>query len=224
MVKTGNSILELFSMLAILLPVIPLLIILFKKLYSFPVIQLLTVACLLGFGEFLFRFIDIDTGRQQLINALFRTTDSTLLLLIFKVMSSGKRLSDFFNFVLISSTSIIVTLYCTTGIEKYHIAIRFVQAVLMIASAMIIMAQLVRTRDVLLFEMPIFWIASATFFYYCMSIFIDRITSTQMNGIVQANTDKIILFHLIHFVRYLFYIIAVIITGTGNDIYKSEKN
>ncbi|HUR11998.1 MAG TPA: hypothetical protein VM012_11540 [Flavitalea sp.] len=222
MVKTGSSILELFSMLAILLPVIPLLIIVFRKLYALPVIQLLTIACLLGFGEFLVRFINIDPAKENLVNALFRTTDCALLLLLFKVMSE-KKLSEILNFTLICSTSVFIAIYFTTGIEKHHAVIRYVQGFLMIGSSILVLAQLVRLRESLLFELPVFWIASATFFYYCMSLIIERITVGQV-ATTNASTDKIILFHLIHFVRYLFYIITVIITHPRQETLEPDND
>lgn len=211
MVKTGNSILVLFSFLAILLPAVSLLIIYFKKIHVFALVQLLAIGCLLGLGESIVRIAIMDPTRQQVIHELFGTADCTLLLLLFRVTATNKLLADVFNFLLITSLSIVVTIYCITGFEKYASIIKLIQGICMILTATLALGQQVSSRDTMLFERPLFWIGGATFFYYSMLLLIEKITNTHSNPAMEAAADKNILLHLVLFVRYLFYIISMII-------------
>lgn len=210
MQKTGNGILELFSLLAILLPVIPLFIIFYKKIHTVAAIQLLAVACLFGLASSVLRFTGTNAAQQHLMQEIFRGCDCTLLLLLYRVTATNKRIADIFNFLVICSVSIVVAIYATTGVEKYAFTIQSGQSVLMIAATLLAFSQLVSRRDLLLFESTLFWIGAATFFNYSMLLLIDQIGNR--NAALPISEDKLILMYLVQFVRYLFYVIAVVIT------------
>lgn len=230
MVKTGNSILELFSIVAIVLPLLPLLLILLKRLYDQPVMQLLGLVCLSDFAEyFLYRTNNIYIDRQM-ITELSRTVDCALLLLLFRISASSKRLAELFYFLLISSVSIVIAVYATNGTEKFAFPVSHLQSILLILSALLLLIQMVNSRTHFLFEMPLFWICAATFFYYSMYLLIEKITVPGVHPLQNTASDKQLLSHLAHFMRYILYIIAVIITHqpSGNqpaskkDVVRSE--
>lgn len=214
MQKTGNGILELFSLLAILLPVIPLFIVFYKKVHTIAAIQLLAIACLFGLASSLLRFTGTDAAQQHLMYEIFRGCDCTILLLLYRITATNKRIADIFNFLVICSVSIVVAIYATTGIEQYAATIRSAQSVLMIGATLLAFSQLVTRRDLLLFESTLFWIGAATFFNFSMLLLIDQIGSR--NTVLQISEDKMILMYLVQFVRYLFYVIAVVITENNS--------
>jgi len=217
MVKTGNSILELFSIVAIVLPLLPLLFILTKKLYKIPVVQLLAFACLLGFAEYFLYQINNHFINRQVTSALFRTAESACLLLLFKISVTSKRLSELYYFLLISSVSIVIAIYTTSGTEKFTISVSHFQSILMIFCALLMLIKLVNAKDLLLFELPLFWISGATFFYYSMYLLIEKITVPGVHPLQNTAEDKLLLSHLAHFMRYILYLIAVIITHPRRD-------
>ena len=218
--KTGVDILQLFSILAIILPVIPLFIIFYKKLHTIPAIQLLIVSLLIWQVSAIWLFSTEDPHQRQLIREIARGCDCTLLLLIFRVTATNKKLADTFNFLLISSVSIIVAIYATTGVERYTNIIKFVQSVLMIGATLLAFSQLMARRDLLLFESTLFWIGAATFFTYSMLLLINQIGSGNAQ---RVNEDKLILAFLVLFVKYLFYVITVVITeNTSRKEYNRE--
>src|SRR5688572_22234785 len=147
--KTGVDILQLFSLLAIILPVVPLFIIFYKKLYTLPSIQLLTVSLIIWLASSVFLFASKDAEQQQLVREIARGCDCTLLLLIYRVTATNKRLADIFNFLVISSVSILLAIYVTTGVERYDHIIKFIQSLLMIAGTLLAFSQLVNRRDLL---------------------------------------------------------------------------
>ena len=207
--KTGVDILQLFSLLAMILPVIPLFIIFYKKLYTLPSIQLLTASLLFWLASAILLFASNDAAQQQLIREIARGCDCTLLLLIYRVTATNKRVADTFNFLVISSVSIILAIYVTTGVERYTHIIKFVQSLLMIGATLLAFSQLVARRDILLFESTLFWIGAATFFTYSMLLLIDQIGSSNIQRVTE---DKLILAYLVLFVKYLFYVITAVIT------------
>ena len=211
MVKTGNSILELFSIVAIVLPLLPLLLILLKKLYDQQVMQLLGLICFLGFAEYLLYRSNNQFVNPQVTAELFRTGDCALLLLLFRISTTSKRLAELFNFLLISSVSIVIAIYATKGTEKFSFPISHLQSVLLILSSLLLLIQMVNSKTNMLFELPLFWICSATFFYYSMYLLIEKITVPGVNPLQNTASDKQLLSHLAHFMRYILYIIAVII-------------
>lgn len=211
MVKTGNSILELFSIVAIVLPLLPLFLILLKRLYQHPPLQLLGLVCLFGVAEYLLYRTGTNIINSRITTELFRSADCTFLLLLFRISALSKRMAEIFNFLLISSVSVVIAIYSTNGIEKIAFPVSYLQSILLILSSVLLLIQMVNTRTDLLFDLPLFWICAATFFYYSMYLLIEKITIPGVHPLQNTASDKQLLSHLAHFMRYILYIIATII-------------
>ena len=174
--------------------------------------QLLGIICLLAFAEHLLYLTSINSFNRQVISQLFRTGDCALLLLLFRISTSSKRLAELFNFLLISSVSIVIAIYSTNGTEKFAFPVSQLQSLLLAICALLLLIQMVNSKTDLLFELPLFWICAATFFYYSMYLLIEKITVPGVHPLQNTTSDKQLLSHLAHFMRYILYIIAVIIT------------
>ena len=218
MPKTGIGLLEILSLVAILLPLIPVFIIFISRTYKEDVLALLMVLCLVSFIQNLIlyipRFITLDV---LFIKASFHLINYIILLLLLQLVVEGKWLREGIKILLVSFVSVVITIYCTRGVPAYLGNIETAQALLMIVLNIVALLQLIRRHDIFIFFSPMFWIAGGTFFYYSMFLLTQSLP--EYKAIVQGEPQqqKRILLVVIILIQFVFYTIAATVAANKNQ-------
>ena len=109
MAKTGIGLLEILALVAILLPLVPVLIIFISRSYKTDTLALLMGLCLISFiGHlilYLPKFVPIDT---MFIRASFELFNYIILLLLLHMVIEGKWLRELLKIFLISFISVVL--------------------------------------------------------------------------------------------------------------------
>jgi hypothetical protein len=213
MPKTGIGLLQILSLVAILLPLVPVFIIFISKTYKEDVLALLMGLCLVSFIQNLIlyvpRFVQLDV---LFIRASFHLFTYTILLLLLQLVIEGKWLREGLKLLLVSFVSVVITIYIIGGISTYLGNIEIAQALLMIALNFIALLQLIRRHDIFIFLSPMFWIAGGTFFYYSMFLLTQSLPD--YNTILPAESQqKKVLILVIIVIQFVFYIIAATVAA-----------
>src|SRR5688500_11006330 len=152
MPKTGIGLLEILSLVAILLPLIPVFIIFISKSYKEDILALLMGLCLISFIQNLILYIPQFVALDILfIRASFHLINYIILLLLLHLVIEGKWLREGMKILLVSFVSVVITIYSTRGISAYLANIEMVQALLMILLNFIVLLQLIRRHDIFIF-------------------------------------------------------------------------
>ena len=209
MPKTGIGLLEMLSLVAILLPLIPVLMIFISKVYKEDVLALLMGLCLVSFIQNLIlyipRLIPLDI---LFIKAIFELMNYIILLVLLHLVIEGKSLREGIKILLVSFVSVVITIYSTQGIAAYLSNIEIAQALLMILFNFIVLLQLIRRHDIFIFQSPMFWIAAGTFFYYSMFLLTQALPDYKAVLQFVPQQQKKILLLIMIVVQFAFYIIA----------------
>ena len=218
MPKTGIGLLEILSLVAILLPLIPVFIIFISKTYKEDVLALLMGLCLVSFIQNLIlyvpRFVPLDV---LFIRASFHLINYIILLLLLQLVVEGKWLREGIKIVLVSFVSVVITIYSTRGIPTYLGNIETAQALLMIVLNVVVLLQLIKRHDIFIFFSPMFWIAGGTFFYYSMFLLTQSLP--EYKAIVQGEPQqqKRVLLLVIMLIQFVFYTIAAAVAANKNQ-------
>lgn len=222
MAKTGIGLLEILALIAILLPLIPVFFIFIQKSYKQDVFNLLMVLCIITFIQNLLFFIPgIYSGDFLFMTATFQLIDFIILVILLKRVITGRWIHESMKILLVSFVSVVITLYSLQKIQIYFNSIELVQAVLLMAITLIALFQLIMSQDIRIFLSPLFWIAAGTFFYYTMFFITQSLPeyNPTVSGIPYQ--QKKILLLIIILIQYIFYTIAVKVSGnkkTENDL------
>jgi hypothetical protein len=214
MEKTGIGLIEILALVAILLPLIPVLIIFISKTYKQDVLALLMGLCLVSFIQNLILYIPSFVPLDILfVRASFQLITFIILLLLLKLVIKEKWLHEAMKILLVSFVSVVITIYSTKGIFSYLGKIELVQALLLILLTLIALFQLIRSQDIFIFLSPPFWISGGTLFYYSMFLLTQSIPEYNPMLTGQQHPQKQVLLLIIIFIQFVFYIIAAIIAG-----------
>ncbi|HKH62528.1 MAG TPA: hypothetical protein VKA49_16910 [Flavitalea sp.] len=217
MPKTGIGLLEILSLVAILLPLIPVFIIFISKTYKEDILALLMGFCLVSFIQNLIlnllQFVPLDI---LFIKASFHLITYIILLLLLQLVIEGKWIREGIKILLVSFVSVVITIYITRGISVYLRNIEIAQALLMIVLNFIVLLQLIRKHDIFIFLSPMFWIAGGTFFYYCMFLLTQSLPEYKAVLQGESQQQKRALLLVIILIQFVFYIIAATVAANKN--------
>jgi len=217
MEKTGIGLLEIFGLVAILLPLVPVFIIVVLKTYKHDVLALLAILCLISFIQNLILYIPKFAVTDLIfIKATFQLVNFIILFIILETVIANKSLRKGMKMFLVSFVSVVLTTYSLQGISKYSGNIELAQGVLIIIVAVIALLQLIRIHDIFIFFSPMFWIATGTFFYYSMLLLTQSLP--EYNSVISGTLQqqKKILLLIIILIQFGFYIIAASVAGIKN--------
>lgn len=207
MVKTGISIPDALSILAILLPLIPILIISLRRAWFQDTMIFLGMICLLSFMHHLMVYIPrLVTSNTLFINSVFGLSEFALLLYLFKQVIQAYWVKQAIHTVLISFSSIAITTYALRGIESYASPLATASALIILPVAILALLQLIRERQLFIFQSPLFWIAGGNICYYSMFILTGLVAGK--GGSMATQQEKVILLSVINSIRFLFFIVA----------------
>lgn len=208
MVKTGLSIPDALSLLAILLPVIPIIIIFLRRSWQQDFMIFLGMICLLSCMQHVLVWIpSLTSVNITLINNIFGLGEFVLLLYLFNQVIPARWVKELLHTVLIAFTSIAITIYTLRGTEPYAFKLSFTAAFIMLLVAVVALLQLIRDKQLFIFQSPMFWIAGGNICYFTMFI-LTGFVGIQGNEGVALQHEKLILLSVINGIRYIFFIAA----------------
>jgi hypothetical protein len=208
MVKTGIGIPEIFSLLAILLPVIPILIIFIRRTWQQDIMIFLGAVCLLAFMQHLMVYIpQLVPVNIAYINGIFGLGEFALLLFLFKLTISSLWMREMLHTILISFTSVAITVYALRGTASHSFGLGMTAAFILLLAAIVALLQLIRDKQLFIFQSPMFWIAGGNICYFTMFI-LTGFVGSQGRGTLALQQEKLILLSVINDIRFVFFIVA----------------
>lgn len=205
------GIIELLFILALLMPLVLVLIILFRQDYVQKIFFVLAAVCLVSFAGH-FNIFGIP-GTDKL-EPFFIFLQSLGLIYLFRAVVYSSVIKQSFTVLLISFTSIVATIYLLKEIIPFRNKVEFAQNIILFCVALITLLELIRKQDVFIFHSPVFWITTGCLIYYSMFIMIQITVSLDHSSSKEkVEAEKNILLLIIELVRYIFYFVAITRSG-----------
>jgi hypothetical protein len=218
MVKTGVSIPEILSLVAILLPVIPILIIFIRRTWQQDIMIFLGAICLLSFMQHLMVYVPkLVPVNTTFINSIFGLGEFALLLYLFKLVIDTGWMREVMHTILIAFASVTITTYVLRGTETHSFILSMIAAFLLLLTAVIAILQLIREKQLFIFQSPLFWVAGGSICYFSMFI----LTGFVGRGTQALQQEKMILLSVINDIRFIFFIVAAYIAQPKKE--QTEK-
>lgn len=221
MVQTGTSIPLVLSLLAILLPLAPILIIFARRNRQQDIMIILGAVCLLSFLNHLMVYIPkLVPGNISFINGIFELGEFALLLYLFRQVIETALIRDLLYTILIAYLSVAITIFVLREVERYAFSVSMAGAVILLSASIITLVQLIRDKQLFIFQSPMFWIAGGNICYFTMYLLTGLVVA-QGKGSSGQQQEKMILLSIIHDIRGAFFIIAALCVipakGHGNN-------
>lgn len=205
MVKTGSTIQDIFGIIAMLAAIAPALIILFRRIWHSDALNFLMVLSLLSFMHQLFTaIIPVNQGGYTFAHAVFSLSEFILLLFLLRPAPKQKWMRDLFHIFSIAFLSVIITVYTIMGAGASGRTVEALQNLILLAAAILGMAQLLRSNQLYIFQLPIFWIISGAIAFSCMELLLAMVP----NGTTQPKQEMAIMQSLVVVIRSIFFIFA----------------
>lgn len=212
--KTGSSILFVFSLAAILLPLLPLAMILIRRSFDKPKMGVLAALCLIAFfRQVLLLVAPSPQSDDQFINALFDVAELTALMFLFRAVIQHKRLRQLFPPIMASLLSVVLTVYFLKGVSAYASGIGIFLSIFILLVSLLAIGYIMIDEQSFILSSPVFWIASGTFCYEAMFLLSEAIRAYEHELTADTATERFILLAAVYMVRYVFYIIAAYVSG-----------
>ncbi len=209
MVKTGSSILETLSLVAMLLSLGPVLIILFRRAWQSDLLNFLMVLSLLTFFQHLL------TGTSQLapsgrsfIQAVFSLGEFMILLYLFRPTTRQKWVRDLFNLFAIAFLSVVITIYAIKGPAASYGTIGALESVILLLAAVMTLLRLLKADQVFIFQLPMFWIIVGTLCYSSMYLLLELLQHDNGNIPADQQQEKLILLAVLNSIRSVLFMVA----------------
>ncbi len=204
----------MLSLVAILLPLIPVFIIFISKAYKEDVLALLMGLCLVSFIQNLILYIPRVVPLDILfIKASFELMNYIILLVLINLVIEGRWWREAIKILLVSFVSVVITIYSISGVEAYLANVEIAQASLMILLNFVLLLQLIRRHDIFIFQSPMFWFAGGTFFYYSMFLLTHALPEYKAVLQVGPQQQKKALLLIVIIVQFVFYVIAAAVAA-----------
>jgi hypothetical protein len=208
MPQTGNLFTDTFTEVCIFLPLLPVIIIFFKKIYHNEALNFLMILCLLNFIKGILLLIPgLIIISQVIINNIFALPELIILAFIFRVLFSGK-IKNILTVFFVAFLSSVITYYLLNGINQKREAMELVQELVILGISISGLLELIGNNDIHVFKLPLSWIAIGTIFYFSISILVTILNTPEPEFNRHINGDTQIILDIAGFARYLFYMLA----------------
>jgi hypothetical protein len=219
MVQTGIITIPYWiAIVALLLPLIPVFIIFFRRIITQESLNHLMILCLFLFIEQLVlqipQFASID---PKLANPAFRLGEFVILLWLFRSALQQKWLRELLSYFLVGFMCIVITIFLNRGLTAYSRNIDMVEDLVLVILSILVLLQLIRNQYMFVFQSPLFWIAGGTLCFYMMAFLIEVMAGNGLFTGEERETEKLILISGFSIVRSIFYIIAASIKQFKKD-------
>jgi hypothetical protein len=216
MPKTGIHFIDGFSLLLVVLPLLPVIILLVRRVYQSELILLLAILCVLQFLPSLILQVVSTTpiGRYSVLN-IFSLLELLIYLQIFRVFFE-KSTRKWLDIVVIALLSAMLTYYIVMGTGRFNEPLNFLQNGFVVILILTGLPLLIKHFDLRIFQSALFWISAGTLFYLLISLLVSWATIGQPQPKISDHNDwdRIIIINIANFVRYIFYSIAALIYKT----------
>jgi len=210
MFKTGNSLIDLFSQILVFLPLLPVSIILFRKIYGEEALNYLLILCLLNFCQYLvLDILPLPEKFQPSVAHLFSLIEFVFLVQVFK-SSMNRSYREYINFVAIGLVSAITTYYLVSGISRPLVLPGLLQHVIIIMLATYCLITAIRNDNLQIFYDPLFWIATGTLFYFMTIVLLEILGECCASLRASLDADKMLMTNIALLARYFFYSLAAL--------------
>lgn len=224
MVQTGTGIPIILSLLAILLPLIPIVIIFVRRTWQLDTMIFLGVICLLSFLQHLLIYMpQLQPGNTAMINSIFGLGELGLLLYLYRLIITKKWVGDILHTALIAYASVAITMYALGGMMKYATPLAMTAALILLLVSTVALVQLIRHKQLYIFQAPMFWIAAGNICYFSMYL-LTGIVLVQGEGSPALQQEKTILLSVLHVIRFVFFVIAAYTVWPAKRTDGSVKN
>lgn len=204
-------------MLAIALPLIPIIIIFIRRTWQEDTMIFLGVFCLLSFLHHLMIYIpQLVPGNIAFVNSIFGLGEFGLLLYLFRMTIGIKWVKELLHTLLIAYSSVAITIYALKGVEKYAVSLAMAAAVILLLTSIIALVQQIRDKSLFIFQSPMFWIAGGNLCYFSMYLLTGWVV-TQGTGTAAVQQEKLILLSVVNDTRIIFLIIAACCARPGRS-------
>ncbi|MFI5154493.1 MAG: hypothetical protein ACHQET_14245 [Chitinophagales bacterium] len=213
MFRTTDTFLNIFSQVLVFLPLIPVVLILWKRFYRIDSLNFLMILCLVEFIEQLSLHIDaFPTEAAPGISNLFLLLESVIYFLLFRSHFGGMAREVLLYFA-IAFFSSLITYYIVAGINQEGLSMHLIQFALIACMVSYCMAGLIKRDNPRILQFPIFWIGAGTLFYIlilAITVITEKFLHKEYgrHGAGQG-IQKMIIVDMADLARYAFYIIAV---------------
>ncbi len=208
MFKTGNSLIDAFSLAVAFLPLLPVLIILLKRIYREEALNFLMLLCLINFiPGFTLQLLEVPDAGKAFIENIFSLLELLILVQIFKPVLPA-RSKEIVNILAIAFLSAMITFYLLRGISAQKIMPQGLQSGIIIAITLLALASIIKSDNMQVLRYPLFWIATGTLFYFSTLFLISFAHWCCIPQGRHAGRDKLVLLNVAALARYFFYILA----------------
>ena len=198
----------MLSILAILLPAIPIIIIFIKRTWQQDIMIFLGAISLLSVVQHLVTSVStLSPANISFVNSIFGLSEFVLLLCLFRLVVTTRLLRESLYTVLIAFVSVSVTVYALRNTAQYASTLNMVAAFLLLLVAVVALLQLIREKQLFIFQSPMFWVAGGSICYFTMFLLTGFVGMQGKEGSALQH-EKLVLLSVINCIRYLFFIVA----------------
>jgi hypothetical protein len=169
---TGNPYSDVLNFLTVILPIISLAIILFRKEYTHDTITFVMILCIFFFIQ---RVLFTDISKfgipPKITHNVFNGIEFMLMAVILKVQTTSTRFRYILNGFLIAYISSIITYYAILGFTNDELLLRGIQYGLMIIMMGVAIARQWQKQSLEMMNSPLFWFCMSTLFYFTFCLF-----------------------------------------------------
>ena len=121
------------------------------------------------------------------------------------------------RFFLISFSSVALTIYFLEGAELYAFPLMLIEACTLILVAIYLLLQLVRDRDIVIFETQDFWIAGSILCNFGMQLFLEGVVRRNSSLSLNSQDEKQLILEVVNAVSFILISVAATMNKTLRD-------
>lgn len=213
MFKTGSNFADYFLLVNTFLPLVPVALLFLRKNFGQEPFTFLIIICLINFLAGLIRSMpSLNYENQFITNNIFSLVEAALLFQLFKTTLKGK-IKEVLNILGAALLAGIITFFSIKGWGCDSLELNTLQSVFLIGVILLSLPPLVRATHLYIFQSPLFWIATGTLFYLFLFVLLEWTGPYSLSVPRFPNAEKMILLIIASFIRYVFFILAVLIAG-----------
>jgi hypothetical protein len=210
MFKTGNSFIGYFLMMAIFIPLVPVILGLIRGIYGKEPLNLLMNICLLSFLEGLLGAIpSLNAENQSIIHDIFSLLIFLLLVRLFRPYLSVP-LKSRLNIFLAAFLSFIITYGAVKGWGPGRFPLDALLSSVLVLIILLSLPSIVQTGHWQIFRSPVFWAAGGTLFYLLLFLLLEWTGPCCWPLTPSLNPETKLFLSVTDLIRYLLYIVAVL--------------
>jgi len=210
MFKTGNNVIGYFLILATFLPLVPVTLVLVRRIFGKEPQNSLMLICLLGFLEgFIGAAPSLNAENQSIVHGIFSLLLFGLFVRLFKTYLKGP-LKYRLNIFLTAFLSSLITYGLTKGWGLSFFPLDALLNIVLTGIILLSLPSIVKAGDWQVFRSPLFWIALGTLFYLLLFLLLGWTVPCCWPLILPLNPEKMLLLSMADLIRYLLYIVAVL--------------